>query len=86
MLKSEVFQSTAKFDARLVELEQDKKKLLAPRKQLQHHAPNSSDSALFSPEKKLRSLGGCLEAEPISLLIASKINKISQRLLCRLYA
>ena len=35
MLKSDGFQSTAKIDARLAELEQEKKQLLALREQLQ---------------------------------------------------
>ena len=53
MLKSDSFQSIAEIDARLAELEQEKKQLLALREQLQYHSPNSSDSALYSPEQKI---------------------------------
>ena len=53
MLKPEEIQRTAEIDARLAELEQEKKKLLALREQLQHQASNSSGSVLFSPEQKI---------------------------------
>lgn len=53
MLKSDGFQSTAEIDARLAELEQEKKQLLALREQLQQPPPNTSDSPLYSPEQKI---------------------------------
>ena len=53
MLKSDSFQSIAEIDARLAELEQEKKRLLALREQLQQPLPNSSDSTLYSPEQKI---------------------------------
>ena len=53
MLKSDGFQSTAEIDARLAELEQEKKQLLALREQLQQPPSNTSDSPLYSPEQKI---------------------------------
>ncbi|MGB0281736.1 MAG: TOTE conflict system archaeo-eukaryotic primase domain-containing protein [Neptuniibacter sp.] len=53
MLKSDEFQSTAEIDARLAELEQEKKQLLALREQLQQPPSNTSDSPLYSPEQKI---------------------------------
>ena len=53
MLNTDEFQNTAEIDARLVELEQEKKQLLALREQLQQPSPNTSDSPLYSPEQKI---------------------------------
>jgi len=53
MLKSDNFQSISEIDARLAELEQEKKQLLSLREQLQHPSPNTSDSHLYSPEQKI---------------------------------
>lgn len=53
MLKTDGFQSTAEIDARLVELEQEKKRLLALREQLQQSLPKTPDSLLYSPEQKI---------------------------------
>ncbi|OOY34418.1 DNA helicase [Solemya velum gill symbiont] len=53
MLKSDGFQSAAEIDARLAELEQEKKQLLALREQLQQPPSNTSDSPLYSPEQKI---------------------------------
>ncbi len=53
MLKSDRFQNTTEIDARLAELEQEKKQLLALKKQLQQPSPNTSDSPLYSPEQKI---------------------------------
>lgn len=53
MLKSDGFQSTAEIDARLAELEQEKKQLLALREQLQQPPSNTSDSPPYSPEQKI---------------------------------
>ena len=53
MLKADGFQSTAEVDARLAELEQEKKQLLALREQLQQPSSNTSDSPLYSPEQKI---------------------------------
>jgi hypothetical protein len=53
MLKPDEFQSTAEIDARLAELEQEKKQLLALREQLHQSSPSTSDSPLYSPEQKI---------------------------------
>lgn len=53
MLKNEGLQSIAEIDARLVALEQEKKQLLALRKQLKQPPSNTSDSPLYSPEQKI---------------------------------
>ena len=53
MLKPDRLQSTAEIDARLAELEQEKKQLIALREQLQQPTPNTSDSPLYSPEQKI---------------------------------
>ena len=52
MLKHEGSQSIAEIDARLAELEEEKKRLLAVREQLQQSS-NSSDSTLYSPGQKV---------------------------------
>ncbi|MFW2373637.1 MAG: TOTE conflict system archaeo-eukaryotic primase domain-containing protein [Gammaproteobacteria bacterium] len=53
MLKRDGFQSIAEIDARLAELEQEKKRLLALREQLQQPSPDSTDSSSYSPEQKI---------------------------------
>lgn len=53
MLKPDGIQSTAEIDARLSELELEKKQLLALREQLQQPSPNTSDSPLYSPAQKI---------------------------------
>jgi len=45
--------SIAEIDARLAELEEEKKQLLALRKQLQETSPTAPDSKLYSPEQKI---------------------------------
>ncbi len=77
MLKSDRFQSTTEIDARLAQLEQEKKQLLALREQLQQPLPNTSDSTLYSPEQKIAILEGCLEAETIFLQTTGKTNKVA---------
>ena len=53
MLKSDRFESTTEIDARLAQLEQEKKQLLALRELLQQPSPNTSDSPLYSPDQKI---------------------------------
>lgn len=53
MLKTDGFQSTAEIDARLAELEHEKKQLLALRERLQPPPQNTPDSTLYSPEQKI---------------------------------
>lgn len=53
MLKTDGFQSTAEIDARLAELEHEKKQLLALRERLQPPSQNTPDSTLYSPEQKI---------------------------------
>ena len=47
------FQSVAEVDARLLELEEDKKQLLVLREQLQESSPIATNSSSYSPEQKI---------------------------------
>ncbi len=53
MLKRENSQSIAEIDARLAELEEQKKRLLTLRRQLQQSPPIAPDSNSYSPEQKI---------------------------------
>ena len=78
MLKSDGFQSTAEIDARLAELEQEKKQHLALREQLQQppHQIHLTHPYIHQ-NKRLPFLEDCFGAEPIFLLTAGKINKVA---------
>ena len=52
-LGNATFQSVAEVDARLLELEEETKQLVALREQLQKSSPIATDSNSYSPEQKI---------------------------------